>query len=93
MTLGSLASGALSGNTLTLQASFSLTTKAPGQGFFADVILGDPPTTAATSASPQQFAHAMAGLGADIGAAVFLTPAQLTMNPLSLAPVGHPQAV
>ncbi len=58
--LGSLATGALSGDTLTLQASFTLTTTAAGQGFYAQVIIGDPPP----AASPvSRFTQAMAGLG------------------------------
>ena len=57
--LGSLTSLPLSGNTLNLQVSFSVTTSGPGSGFYADVILGDPPPTAPHAS---RFAQAMAGM-------------------------------
>ena len=64
MDLGSLATGPLSGNTLTLQASFSLTTTSAGQGFYAQMIIGDPPPGPST----RPFAQAMGGLaGAPAG--------------------------
>ena len=44
MDLGSLASGPLSGATLTLVATFTITTAASGDGFYAQMIIGDPPT-------------------------------------------------
>ncbi|MGI8841123.1 MAG: hypothetical protein ACR2F8_10155, partial [Caulobacteraceae bacterium] len=62
--LGSLASGALSGNSLTLRAVLSVTSASGGSGFYGDLILGDPPAAATPAAAPQRFAQAMAGLGA-----------------------------
>ena len=65
--LGSLASGPLSGPTLTLQATLSVTMSAAGSGFYGELILGDPPA-AKTSASPNAFAQVMAGMGSNSGA-------------------------
>ena len=81
MDLGSLASGPLSGNILTLQASFTMTTAASGDGFYAQMIIGDPPPAAA---SPSRFAQTMAGLAAAAsapGSAGFGQP----INPVMLA--------
>ena len=50
--LGSLASGALSGNPLTLTATFTLTTDAPGSGYYVQMIAGDPPAAARPQAPP-----------------------------------------
>jgi hypothetical protein len=41
--LGSLATGPLSGNTLTVQAVLQVTTASAGSGFYAGLIIGDPP--------------------------------------------------
>ena len=67
--VGSLASGTLSGNTLTLRAVISVTTTSAGSGFYGDLIIGDPPgSAAAQSAAPRQrFIAAMASLGATAG--------------------------
>jgi hypothetical protein len=56
--LGSLASGALSSNTLSLSISLSVTTNTAGQGFDAGFLIGDPPAS-----STHQFVAAMAGFG------------------------------
>jgi len=58
--LGSLDSGQLSGPTLTMQATLTVTSASAGSGFYADMIVG------ATSAT-QRFIHAAAGLGATGG--------------------------
>ena len=65
--LGSLASGPLSGSTLTLQATLSVTTATAGSGFYGELILGDPPA-AKVSASPDAFVQAMAAMGSSSGA-------------------------
>ncbi len=82
MDLGSLASGALGGNLLTLQASFTLTTAAPGDGFYAQIIIGDPPS-AATHAS--RFAQTMAGMGAVASAPVSAAGFGQPVSPVMLA--------
>lgn len=61
--LGSLATGQLSGGPLTLVAKLTLTTDAPGSGYYLQMIAGDPPPDHASSI---RFAHAMAGLSRDI---------------------------
>ena len=76
--LGSLATGALSSNTLTLQVSFTLTTANPGDGFYAQMIVGDPPATAHANAGDRQFIQAMAGLAGG------------SAGPLGGASVGQP---
>ena len=43
VSLGSLASGSLSGNALSLKVTMQVTTDAANAGFYGDVILGDPP--------------------------------------------------
>ena len=63
MDFGSLASGALSGNTLSMSASFVFTSSTPGSGFYGQFILGDPPGPSAGGASQLQFVHAAAALG------------------------------
>ena len=86
VSLGSLATGALSGATLTLAATFTLTTSTAGQGFYAQMIIGDPP--AATTGS-QMFVQAMAGMGASaVGSAPpspHVSPFQPMLAPSRLA--------
>ncbi len=65
--LGSLASGPLSGSSLDLVATLSLTTDAAGSGFYFQMITGDPPPSVGPSAAGQRFAQTMAGLGAPAG--------------------------
>ncbi|HEV2364755.1 MAG TPA: hypothetical protein VGS12_11230, partial [Caulobacteraceae bacterium] len=60
--LGSLASGALSNNTLGLQATLTLTETSAGAGFYVQAIVGDPPGAAA--GGPARFLEAMASTGA-----------------------------
>ena len=64
--LGSLASGSLSGDTLSLSIQMSLTTTTAGQGFDAGFLVGDPPP--ASGGSVPGMASAMAGFGAAAGA-------------------------
>ncbi len=88
--LGSLATGALSGNTLTLQATFTLTTTTPGQGFFAQMIIGDPPSTAPPVS---RFAQAIAGLGGASGGSPINTgQLQTWVQALLSAPSARPIA-
>ena len=71
--LGSLATGALSGNTLTLRATMSITTNVAGSGFYGGLIIGDPPA----SASVRSFTQAMAGMGGQasaVASALMATP-------------------
>ena len=63
--LGSLASGPLSGNTLSLTITTSITMTHSGQGFDAGYLIGDPPSSGSGSVS--QFASALAGFGAGAG--------------------------
>ncbi len=89
MSLGSLSTGALGGNILTLVATFSITTDAAGSGFYAQMILGDPPGAAPGASSRQQFVHAMAGLGKAAG-----TPPMAASAPVlaqAILAAGHPQ--
>ncbi len=58
--LGSLTSGALSNPTLTLEATLSVTMSSAGSGFYAGLIIGDPPSAGAHAS---RFAQAMAGMG------------------------------
>ena len=57
--LGSLASGALSGDTLTLSATLTVASTSAGSGFYGDLIIGDPPASAPI-ALPDRFAAAIA---------------------------------
>ena len=59
--LGSLASGPLSGNTLTLQATLAVSFTTAGQGVYFGLITGDPPPASTALAG---FVHARAGLTA-----------------------------
>ncbi len=63
MDLGSLATGPLSGGTLLLKATFSLTTTSPGSGFYGQLIIGDPPPAS-------HFAQLAAALGSTSAGAV-----------------------
>jgi hypothetical protein len=65
--LGSLASGPLSGSTLTLKAVLTVTSDTAGSGFYGDLIIGDPPGAAKPTASHQGLVAAMAGFGARSG--------------------------
>ena len=56
------------GSTLTLTATFKLTTDAANSGFYAQIILGDPPPAAHGAAS--RFAQAAAGLGGEGAGAI-----------------------
>jgi hypothetical protein len=66
--VGSLASGALSGSNLTLQAVMSITTTAAGQGFYGNLIIGDPPGKTKPAALPGGLVQAIAGFGSGSGA-------------------------
>ena len=70
--LGSLASGAtLGADTLTVQATLSVTADASGSGFYAGILVGDPPGAAAfASPAAGRFTQLMAGLGASTPAVV-----------------------
>jgi hypothetical protein len=61
--VGSLAKGALSGNTLTLQAVMSVTSASAGSGFYGGLVIGDP--ALAATAPSLGFIQTMAGFGAD----------------------------
>ena len=62
--LGSLASGPLGANTLSLNVVLSVTTKQAGSGFYGSLIVGDPPPSHASAAG---LAHAMASLAGTSG--------------------------
>jgi hypothetical protein len=81
--LGSLASGALSGSTLNLQATMSITSSTAGSGFFGSVIVGDPP--AAGGASTQGFVQAMAGMTGGAGAVASAASAAASPAKIMLA--------
>jgi hypothetical protein len=53
----------LAGSTLTLTATLSITTASHGDGFYASLIVGDPPSASAS----HRFVDAMAGLGGSGG--------------------------
>jgi hypothetical protein len=59
--------GALSGNYLSLKVVLTVTTTSPGSGFFGDIIIGDPPSSAARVAGHQIFAQAIASLASPTG--------------------------
>jgi hypothetical protein len=84
--VGSLASGALSGNTLSLQATMSVTTGSAGSGFYGGLIIGDPPAAVATP-DPHRFIQAMGSLGDDLGGPIAATQQapQLAERVLALA--------
>ncbi|HEV2364152.1 MAG TPA: hypothetical protein VGS12_08150, partial [Caulobacteraceae bacterium] len=54
--LGLIGSGSLSASILTLKVVLSITTAHAGDGFYGEIIVGDPPSSSAA------FAQAMAGL-------------------------------
>ncbi len=85
--LGSLISGPLSGNTLTLQATFSITTNTPGSGFYSQFIIGDPPPTAPAPASASRFVAAMVTLGG--GATALVSGAGVSADRLTPALANH----
>ncbi|MHB8528643.1 MAG: hypothetical protein ACYC8V_03915, partial [Caulobacteraceae bacterium] len=87
--LGALSTGALSGNILTLQASFSLTTATANSGFYAQLIIGDPPN-ASHAAPTHRFAEAMAGLGGKAGGSLLANaPARQLAQPRLLSSGSH----
>ena len=53
---------------LGLSVTVTLTTDAPGSGFYFQLILGDPPSASHGAARHSQFAAAMAGMGGSSGA-------------------------
>jgi len=65
MDLGALGSGQLTGNSLSLQATMSITTAAGNSGFYGNLIIGDPPSAGAHLGAQHRFTQAMARLGAD----------------------------
>ena len=86
--LGSLTSGPLSGNTLTLTITMSVTMAASGQGFYGGYLIGDPPA-ASDPSSPSRFASTMAGFGGDAGGVGVQTMANDNrLQPLQLAGPG-----
>jgi len=86
--LGSLASGPLSGSTLSLQATMSVTTTAAGSGFFGSMIIGDPPV-ASHGVSPNAFVQAMASMGGGSGAVVPIGSSMANVTPIALATPTH----
>ena len=86
--VGSLASGALSGNALTLQATMSMTTASAGSGFYGGMIIGDPPA-APPAPDLHRFIQATAGFGADVGGSVLATPQMQHVRQPVLATPGH----
>jgi hypothetical protein len=88
--LGSLASGQLGANTLTLHAVMSITTVASGSGFYGDLIIGDPPGKAAPAADHSRFVEAMAGFGGDAAADLSMGHGwRYSAHPMIAAPSLH----
>ena len=88
-TNNSLASGPLSGNTLTLKATLSVTTDGAGSGFYGGLIIGDPTGVQKNpDAQTHSFVQAMAGLGAGAGAHAVLASDAVQARPPMLA-VSH----
>ena len=81
----SLATGALSGNTLRLVATVTITTAKAGDGFYGGFIIGDPPGASQGPASRGQFVQAMAGLGGGIGGTALPISAALSPTQPMLA--------
>ena len=81
MNLGAIGSGPLSGTTLALTASLSVSVNAAGQGYFAQFIIGDPPASA-HAASAIHFTHAMTALGAPLASAMVAEPDAPPFTPL-----------
>ncbi|MEO8927789.1 MAG: hypothetical protein ABI306_11575, partial [Caulobacteraceae bacterium] len=64
--VGSLVAGQpLGGNTLTLQATLSITSTSAGSAFYGGLIIGDPPRTAVATNAHHGLIQAMAALGAE----------------------------
>jgi hypothetical protein len=83
--LGTLATGGLSGNPLSLQAVLTVTTNVANSGFYGELIVGDPPK--AKTAKVQAMAQAMAGFGAtEAGVVPTARAAGLDRAPMLLAP-------
>jgi hypothetical protein len=87
--LGSLASGPLSGNTLTLTLATSITVVASGEGFDAGFLIGDPPEAGA--ASVHHMASALASFGGEMGIVSSQRPAFSSYGQASplTAPTAH----
>jgi len=80
--LGSLASGTLSGNTLTLKAVMSVTTTTTaGSGFYGGLIIGDPPARSAPPSPTDQFVQAMAGLSSGSAGSAFVEIQHHALSP------------
>jgi hypothetical protein len=63
--LGSLATGPLSGNTLTLKELLTVTSTAAGSGFYGQALVGDaPPANAMSNGAHHNLIQAMAAFGA-----------------------------
>jgi hypothetical protein len=93
--VGSLASGALSGNTLTLNAVMSVTTSKAGSGFYGGILLGDPPALVSARPHPNTnaFVEAMAGLGGQAKGGEFIrVRSSMLSTPFLAYSPAHPLA-
>ncbi len=88
--LGSLASGALSNPTLTLEATLTVTMSSSGSGFYTDLILGEPAPPPPPAAA--RFAAAMASLDGGGGSSAVTGPAAPPAALTLLTPRLHPMA-
>ena len=84
MDLGAIGSGSLTGTTLSLTASLSVSVNAAGQGYFAQIIIGDPPVSTPHAASHAivHFAQTMSTVGASLTSAMTAEPNAPPFTPL-----------
>jgi hypothetical protein len=86
--LGTLVSGPLSANTLSLSATLTVTATTAGSGFYGDIIVGDPPKTHLMPPTPELMSQAMAGFGASSGGPVAVSAPLSRLEAFTLAAPG-----
>ena len=79
--LGAIGSGSLTGSSLDLVASITLDTSGPGQGYYFQMIAGDPPASA-PHAAIVHFAQTMSTVGASLTSALTAVPNAPPFTPL-----------
>ena len=81
MNLGAIGSGSLTGSSLNLVASITLVTSGTSQGYYFQMIAGDPPASAPHAATAR-FAQAMSTVGASLTSAMVAQPNAPPFTPL-----------
>ena len=87
--LSTLDPTAMTGSTLDVTATVTLTTSSAGQGFYGGFIIGDPPAAPIGASSRTHFAQAMAGMSGGSGPSSMAADAGAAIRPPMLAAGSH----